>query len=71
MSKFESVNGPGYRTLSTALREWVAEAPPVIEVRWGIEEEDRQARAKHDINERQMPFVGSISSVSLLSRQVS
>jgi hypothetical protein len=57
MAKFGSASAPGYRTISTAIREWVREAPPVIEIRWAIEEEDRQARARHDIDERRMPFV--------------
>ena len=57
MCKFDSASAPGFRTVSTAIRDWVGEAPQVIEVRWAIEEEDRLARARHDIDERRMPFV--------------
>ncbi len=59
MSRFGSVNAPGFRTVSDTIREWVGEAPQVIEVRWGIEEEDRLARAKHDIDERTMSLVST------------
>ncbi len=65
MSKYDSFNAPGYRPVSTAMREWIVEAPPVIEVRWSIEQEDRQARARHDIDERQMPFVSFLREVCL------
>ncbi|KAM4060526.1 tetratricopeptide repeat domain-containing protein [Hirsutella rhossiliensis] len=55
--KFENENTPGYRTISTTIRDWVAEAPPVIEVRWKLEDEDRWAQAQREIDERRMPFV--------------
>lgn len=62
MAKFDSVNAPGYRTVSTTLREWVSEAPPVIQVRWTVEGEERLARARHDIDERMRPFIPPQSS---------
>lgn len=58
MAKFDSDNAPGYRMVSTTLREWVTEAPNVIQVRWGVEDEERQARARNDINEQIRAFVG-------------
>lgn len=57
MCKFEGVDAPGYHTVSTAIREWVLEAPPVIQVRWAVEEEDRKERARQAINEWIQPFV--------------
>ncbi|KAK3321656.1 hypothetical protein B0H66DRAFT_638213 [Apodospora peruviana] len=56
MCKFESENAPGYRNVSTALREWVAGSPEVIEVRWEVEEDDRRLRANLDIFERTRPY---------------
>lgn len=51
MCKFDSVNAPGYRTVSTAIREWVTDAPPVIETRWEVETGDRQVRDALEIRE--------------------
>lgn len=59
MCKFESRNAPGYRTVVTAIREWVVDAADVIATRWRIEDEERLARAKHEIEERMKPWVGS------------
>ncbi|KAI8631832.1 hypothetical protein F5Y19DRAFT_492784 [Xylariaceae sp. FL1651] len=59
MCKFDSKNAPGYRTVATAIREWVVNAPDVITTRWRIEEEERMARAKHDIEERMKPWIRS------------
>jgi len=57
MCKFDSVNAPGFRTVSTAIRDWVAEAPGLIQGRWAVEEEERLARARHDIGERMRPIM--------------
>ena len=57
MCKFESATAPGYRTVSTAIRDWVREAPTVIAIRWRVEDEDRLVRAKQEIEERIRPFV--------------
>lgn len=57
MCKFESRNAPGYRTIATALRDWVADAPDVITTRWRVEEDEKLARAKHEIEERMKPWV--------------
>ncbi|KAK4131486.1 hypothetical protein BT67DRAFT_451734 [Trichocladium antarcticum] len=45
MCKFDGPSAPGYRTVSTALREWVADSPRVIPIRWEAEEEERVLRA--------------------------
>ena len=57
LCKFEGANAPGYRNVSTAIRDWVGEAPDVVAVRWQLEEDDVRARAGAEINERMRPFV--------------
>lgn len=57
MCKFDSKNAPGYRTIATAIREWVLDAPDVISTRWRVEEDEKLARAKHEIEERMKPWV--------------
>ncbi|KAI0389259.1 hypothetical protein F5Y17DRAFT_134866 [Xylariaceae sp. FL0594] len=59
MCKFDSKNAPGYRTISTAIREWVRDAPDVITTRWRVEDEEKLARAKHEIEERMKPWIQS------------
>ncbi|RYP23166.1 hypothetical protein DL765_001251 [Monosporascus sp. GIB2] len=59
MCKFESKNAPGYRTIVTAIRDWVGEAPDVIATRWRVENEEKLARAKHEIEERMKPWIQS------------
>lgn len=59
MCKFESRNAPGYRTVATAIREWVVDAPDVIATRWRVEEDEKLARAKHEIAERMKPWLDS------------
>lgn len=55
--KFESVNAPGYRIVATAIRDWVVEAPPVIQVRWKVELDDRDARARLEDSERRIRHI--------------
>ncbi|KAL2016879.1 hypothetical protein VTK56DRAFT_2879 [Thermocarpiscus australiensis] len=57
MCKFESENAPGYRNVSTAIREWVADAPRVIPFRWEAEEDDRRVRANLENFERMQPYI--------------
>ncbi|XDG05096.1 hypothetical protein ABKA04_004711 [Annulohypoxylon sp. FPYF3050] len=59
MCKFESKNAPGYRTIATAIRDWVIDAPDVITTRWRVEEDEKLARAKHEIEERMKPWLDS------------
>ncbi|KAI1452162.1 hypothetical protein F4805DRAFT_463047 [Annulohypoxylon moriforme] len=59
MCKFESRNAPGYRTIATAIRDWVVDAPDVIATRWRVEEDEKLARAKHEIEERMKPWLDS------------
>lgn len=61
MCKFSGPNAPGYRTVSMAIYEWVEEAPSAIEVRWKMEDEEREARARFDIYSRGRPFVCSVT----------
>lgn len=59
MCKFDSKNAPGYRTIATAIREWVSDAPDVVATRWRVEEDEKLARAKHEIEERMKPWIQS------------
>lgn len=63
MCKFESVDAPGYRLVSSAIVEWAQEAPDFISVRWNVEDEDRRVRAQLEINERARPFMGYSQTV--------
>ncbi|KAK0713128.1 hypothetical protein B0T26DRAFT_677503 [Lasiosphaeria miniovina] len=56
MCKFDSDHAPGYRNISTAIREWVADGPNVIPVRWEVEEDDRRLRADLENFERTRPY---------------
>ena len=58
MCKFEDRSSPGFRTIATAIRDWVLDAPDVIVTRWRVESEEKLARAKHEIEERMKPWVG-------------
>ncbi|KAK4218468.1 hypothetical protein QBC37DRAFT_369078 [Rhypophila decipiens] len=60
--KFESENAPGYRNVSTAIREWVAGSPEVIEVRWEVEEDDRRLRAHLENYERSRPYERALAA---------
>ncbi|KAJ1325828.1 protein SERAC1 [Microdochium nivale] len=59
MCKFDSIGAPGYRTMMTAIRDWVLAAPTVISTRWRVEDEDRFARAQHEIAERMQSWSNS------------
>jgi hypothetical protein len=63
MCKFESDDAPGYRQVSTAIVEWVQEAPDFINVRWNVEDEDRRVRVQLEINERARPYVSRLQSL--------
>lgn len=60
MCKFDSVTAPGYRMVSSALQEWVKEAPSVIQVRWYVELEDRHVRQRLDLYEQQLKQMGNV-----------
>lgn len=61
MCKFDGPSAPGFRTMVTSIKEWVKEAPPVIEVRWTVEQEDRVARARREIEERRLTVCPSLT----------
>ena len=69
MCKFESETAPGYRTVSTALREWVADAPQVIPIRWEVEEDDRRMRANLENMERARLYQGSAMVATAAQQQ--
>ncbi|KAH7322883.1 Alpha/Beta hydrolase protein [Stachybotrys elegans] len=56
MCKFDSPSAPGYRALSTDIRRWVTEAPPVIQMRWAAEQQDNTFRMRTEMQERMSPF---------------
>ncbi|KAI0148598.1 hypothetical protein GGR57DRAFT_474900 [Xylariaceae sp. FL1272] len=57
MCKFDSKNAPGYRTVATAIREWATDAPDVVQTRWRVENDEKLARAQHEIEERMKPWI--------------
>jgi len=65
MCKFESESAPGYVNVSTAIREWVAGCPEVIEVRWEVEEEERQLRAIRETDELSRLYVSLVEQLLL------
>lgn len=59
MCKFASTSAPGFRTLATDIREWIADAPDIIQGRWKVEEEENNVRDRSDLRERMSPMVSS------------
>lgn len=57
MCKFSSASSPGFRALSTEVRQWILDAPGVVRVRWEVEEEETKARVRNEIHERISPLV--------------
>jgi hypothetical protein len=51
MVKFESARSHGYSTIAGAIKEWVVDAPPFVQVRWQVEEDEREARVKQKMSE--------------------
>jgi hypothetical protein len=62
MCKFASETAPGYRTISTAIRAWIADAPNVIPIRWEVEEDHRRVRANLETFERTRRYVSPRAS---------
>lgn len=69
MAKFDGENAPGYRNVSTAIREWIAESTGVIKLRWEVEEEDRRLRASLESYERIRAYVSSLCYQPYLLQQ--
>lgn len=59
MCKFDNPNAPGFRALTTDMRQWIIDAPGLIAGRWAVEEDELSARLRHEIHERISPFVNS------------
>lgn len=57
MCKFPSPSAPGYRTVSTDIRQWVLDAPSIIQVRWQVEEEENAMKMRNELHERISPLV--------------
>lgn len=66
MCKFASPNAPGYRAVSTDIRQWVDEAPALINVRWEVEEQEKAFRMRQELHERMSPFVRLITPPPLV-----
>ncbi|KAM4056601.1 hypothetical protein HRG_003471 [Hirsutella rhossiliensis] len=60
MCKFASASAPGFRALSTDIRQWVLDAPSLIAVRWEVEGLERAARIHNEIHERMSPFMSPL-----------
>ncbi|GAO18377.1 hypothetical protein UVI_02009880 [Ustilaginoidea virens] len=65
MCKFASANAPGFRALSTDIRQWVRDAPAFISMRWEAEEQEKASRMRNEVHERISPFVSLGSNPSL------
>ncbi|KLU84808.1 hypothetical protein MAPG_03844 [Magnaporthiopsis poae ATCC 64411] len=70
MCKYDSADAPGYRIVSTTLREWVTEAIPFIEMRWKVEEEDRRMKTMNQMHEMRMPYMPVVPSGSGQTQQI-
>ncbi|KAK4676008.1 hypothetical protein QC764_0084030 [Podospora pseudoanserina] len=62
MCKFEGENAPGWRNVSTTLRQWVADGVNLIPPRWLLEEKDRQLRASLENFERARNYESMLAS---------
>ena len=70
MCKFESANAPGFHTISTAIRDWISEAPQTVKFRWVSEKHARWSKEHAEIDERRMPFVRPFICRWLFGRRV-
>ena len=61
MCKFETVESPGYSNVSSAIRDWIQESPDSIQMRWTLEEEERNARAINAFNQMAKQLVRPVS----------
>ncbi|KAK4203608.1 Alpha/Beta hydrolase protein, partial [Triangularia verruculosa] len=66
MCKFEGENAPGWKNVSTTIRQWVADGVNLIPPRWLLEEKDRQLRASLENFERARPYVSLSSEYYLI-----
>lgn len=55
LCKFTSPSSPGFRALSTDIRQWALDAPAIISRRWDAELRDRSLRVQNELSERCMP----------------
>lgn len=51
MCKFESKSSPGYLNVSTQIKTWVQDSPPVIQLRWMAERRERQQVRENEAKE--------------------
>ncbi|KAI8162351.1 Protein SERAC1 [Colletotrichum sp. SAR 10_70] len=62
MCKFPDQHAPGYRNVSTAIRDWVRESPSVIQTRWIVEQDDKRVRAQTEAAERTREYSETYST---------
>ena len=59
MCKFENKNSPGYLSVSTTIKGWVQECPPIIQARWDMERRQRRQMKEAQAAELLNIFVSS------------
>jgi hypothetical protein len=64
MCKFESKNSPGYLSVSTNIRKWVLESPPMIQSRWVAEKKARQQARQNEAKELLRIFEDAVAKPS-------
>lgn len=69
LCKFGSSSAPGFRALSTDIRQWVLEAPMIVDARWEAEQAEMSARVRNEIHERISPFVSYLHSDDCICRK--
>jgi hypothetical protein len=52
MCRYENENAPGYQMVTGAVRQWVAESPFIIDIRWRKEDTYLKLRANLNDAER-------------------
>ncbi|RGP80658.1 hypothetical protein FLONG3_1262 [Fusarium longipes] len=56
MCKFDSIESPGFRNITTTLEKWIEKAPCLIQERWFAEEDESQNRALARVKEIMSPY---------------
>lgn len=57
MCKFGDAHAPGFRALSTDVRQWALDAPAVVARRWEADLDEVRGRVREEMRERIAPFV--------------
>lgn len=65
MCKFPNAHAPGFRALSTDVRQWAMDAPALVTRRWAVEMQEIRERVREEMRERVAPFVSASPSWSV------